>query len=100
VSEQPVVIDNKPTVPDMSDNNDAAQSDATMVDAVESDVAQINDTVNGREQAFSKGPGVQQVAKRNALFGGSASTMTLLALFSLCLIRVGRSKAVKGILLQ
>jgi len=100
VTSTPVVNTPVVSTPEASttDNTDSVQSEPVEVNTDESNTA-INDNSGsvGDMESFSDAvtPDVVEVGVKGGLFGGSASTLALLALFSLYLIRVGRSKHVE-----
>jgi len=97
-----VVIDNRPvesnttetvtTETSTIDNSVLVQVGTSNIDTVESNSGKSDDPDSVRESVESSVPVATNAGSKSGVFGGSASTMAILALFSLCLIRLGRSK--------
>ena len=93
------VSDEDPVGDDITDSKDSIQFDST-IDSEQSATDETDALVSGDDEFVSTIPVVNDKDSNKGVFGGSASMMTLLALLSIGLFRVGRSMQVCRNILQ
>lgn len=77
---------------DLSESNDSVQSDSIIVDLDQPATIETDDAVDAGDKSVSDAAVSVDTSSGNNVFGGSTSMMTLFALLTLSLVRVGRSR--------
>ena len=91
INNDPIVVD--PVEVDTTYDDPIVEA-PTNNEPLDSDTTETDNLVSGDNDVGSGDPVVAEGSSSNGLFGGSSSIAGLLALFALCLVRVGRSKRV------